>query len=103
MKRFDTGRADVTVEAKEENNFKDWCIERGLLALKLQLGTEKGFPDRTIMSPGGRICFIEMKKERGGVLSVHQRRWVNQLTQFGFSVKVCAGAEEAKREIEKWW
>ena len=32
----------------------------------------RGYFDRTIVLPGGRVGFAEVKKPRGGVISVHQ-------------------------------
>lgn len=44
-----------------------------------------GVPDRIVLLPGGRICFVETKRPRGGRLSKVQKKWREWLTRLGFS------------------
>ena len=68
-------------------------IESKLLALVKRHGgrCEKlfnlsfsGFPDRTILLPGGRIMFVETKRPKGGRYSALQNKWRDWLTALGF-------------------
>lgn len=61
-------------------------------------GVVKGIPDLFI--PAWRL-WVEMKKVKGGVVSEEQKSVINYLQGVGYSVIVCAGAEEAKRQIAK--
>jgi len=63
---------------------KESAVERELVAaVKLRGGIcekimcvgKRGFFDRLIILPGGRIIFCEIKRPRGGVLSPHQRQY----------------------------
>jgi hypothetical protein len=60
---------------------KENVIERALVARVRQLGGvadkvqvigRRGFCDRLIVLPGGRVIFVECKRPRGGRLSPHQ-------------------------------
>ena len=44
-----------------------------------------GFPDRTILLPGGRIIFVETKRPKGGRYSALQDKWRDWLHALGFS------------------
>lgn len=65
------------------------------MALKCE-GVCPGVPD--LMIPSLKV-FIEMKREKGGVLSKEQKEWIEYLNKNGYIVKVCNGCEEAKQFI----
>ena len=44
-----------------------------------------GFPDRTILLPGGKIMFVETKRPKGGRYSALQDKWRDWLHALGFS------------------
>lgn len=67
-----------------------------------RLGTSAGFPDYIVLFPHGRALFIEMKRQKGGRLSAEQREWIDALQARGFAAVVCAGFEEARKEVEKY-
>lgn len=46
--------------------------------------------------------FVEMKKEKGGVLSLKQNDWIPFLQQQGYAVSVCHGWIEAANAIENY-
>jgi hypothetical protein len=43
-----------------------------------------GVPDRIVLLPGGRICFVETKRPKGGELSALQKWWRDTLWKLGF-------------------
>jgi hypothetical protein len=67
----------------------------GGVALKLVLAGEKGFPDRTILLPGGVVLFVEVKEPNGGKVSEHQKRWIAKLHALGFAATVVCSVDEA--------
>lgn len=64
-------------------------------------GVKSGVPD--LFLPVARGCchglFIEMKRRRGGRLSVAQKLWLEALEKQGYAVAVCRGWDEAAQEI----
>jgi len=66
-------------------------------AMKMKMeGQSKGFPDLFI--PELKL-FIEMKRQKGGVLSQDQKDWIAYLNTIGYDAHVCKGAEAAKELI----
>jgi hypothetical protein len=47
---------------------------RGGIAEKVTVIGTRGFFDRLVVLPHGRILFVELKRPRGGKLSAHQKR-----------------------------
>jgi hypothetical protein len=45
----------------------------GGVAEKTTVLGARGFFDRLVVLPGGRVCFVECKKPRGGTISPHQK------------------------------
>lgn len=80
--------------AESEDGFVGWIIDlahhHGWLAAHFRpaqgrdgrwvtpMQGDKGFPD-VILARGGRIVFIEAKREKGGVVSPAQRAWLEEL------------------------
>jgi hypothetical protein len=55
-------------------------LAAGGLAEKVRVIGRRGFFDRLVILPGGRIYFVEVKRPRGGRLSPHQ---IWYMTAFG--------------------
>lgn len=84
------------------NGGKRYLLE----AVKLKRsGVRSGVPD--IMIPHARKSyhglFIEVKRERGGIISDSQRYWINALNKEGYLAVICNGFEEAKLVIEDYF
>lgn len=62
-----------------------------------QLGQVAGIPDLFI--PEWRL-FIEMKREKGGVVSKEQKAIIEYLRSVGYQVEVCKGHKQAIGVIE---
>jgi len=71
------------------------------LAMK-QEGVSKGFPDLFLPVPNSKFhgLFIEMKRQKGGMLSKEQKEWIDYLNSAGYQAVVCKGFLEAKEVIE---
>ena len=60
----------------------------------------RGVPDRIILLPGGRVRFVEMKREKGSRIDPLQEYWARVLRGLGFEAYIISNAEELKDAIE---
>ncbi len=60
-------------------------------------GYRKGFPDLFVYEP--RATFhglaIELKRDKGGRVSAHQRKWIEDLKRRGYMAAVCHGFDQS--------
>jgi hypothetical protein len=85
------------LESSIERAFRDWVKrDLGLKARKLVDQGEEGFPDRTIILPGGRIVCVEFKSETGH-LRPGQARRIAELQGLSVPVLVTSNLREAKQ------
>lgn len=80
-------------------------LRNALVAKKLKKeGVRSGVPDLFLAVPrkpyGG--LFIEMKRAKGGKLSLYQKDMIKRLEEAGYWCEVCHGFEAAKKVIEEW-
>ena len=70
------------------------------IALKAQ-GVKSGVPDMCLpVSRGGyHGLYIELKRQKGGVVSETQKSWITALAEQGYKAVVCRGADEAIEQI----
>ena len=54
-----------------------------------------GVPDRIILLPGGHVCFVELKDDRGR-LSALQKYWLDVLYDLGFMAVMVKGMDQAR-------
>ncbi|CAB4199767.1 VRR-NUC domain containing protein [uncultured Caudovirales phage] len=59
-------------------------------------GVCSGVPDLFI--PAWKL-WVEMKRQKGGVVSAEQKDWIAYLESVGYKTMVCKGAEDAKNKI----
>lgn len=70
-----------------------------------QMGLRPGFPDYIIIAgdPGSTQAFcIEMKIDKGGVLSPEQKIWIRDLTNANIPAYVAHGFDEAKEIVDRY-
>lgn len=48
----------------------------------------RGYFDRLVVLPGGRVFFVELKRPRGGRMTEHQRQYRDNYTALGAVVAV---------------
>ena len=65
----------------------------GGLALKFTSPGYAGVPDRLVLMPGGKMCFMELKAPGRKTRPLQVRR-IEQLRALGFKVYVVDGKEE---------
>lgn len=71
--------------------------------LKAQ-GVKAGIPDIFLPVPRGQHhgLYIEMKRRKGGRLSIEQSKMIGKLRGQGYRCEVCRGWEEARDVIEEY-
>lgn len=67
--------------------------QMGGLAYKFVSPGNSGVPDRIILMPGGKIYFVELKRE-GGQLTNLQKRQINRIRKLDCQVDVLHGMVE---------
>jgi hypothetical protein len=84
-----------------EKNVEDYLrseVERhGGVCLKLNPKGYKGIPDRLVILPGGWVCFVELKRPKGGVVSALQVWWLRRL----WSLKINARVASTKAQVDE--
>jgi hypothetical protein len=84
-----------------ESTVETYLVERvealGGVAEKVQVINRRGFFDRLVLLPGGRVIFCEVKRPRGGVLSPHQRQRIENYRALGAEVAVVKNRDEVDR------
>ena len=94
-------RRPTVTEQHLEHRFTDYAQRRGCVAFKLVLERARGFPDRTVLCPGGRVVFFEFKRPDGaGVLSRQQKRILKVLRGLGFTAHVCDDFDDACSQLD---
>lgn len=75
--------SEKTIEAK----LRETVRQRGGIALKILSQYHAGLPDRLVLLPGGRACFVELKST-GEKPRLLQRKAHSTLRALGFPVTV---------------
>lgn len=91
-------------EIKEEDietSFVKHAKTKGCRAYKLIFLAGRGFPDRTILCPGGRVFFIEFKR-KGKKLSPTQLPVKRTLESLGFEYYVCDTKGQAEQILNEF-
>lgn len=86
------------LESQVEQVFVDAMVTMGITTLKLNLVYNRGWPDRLIILPNGRVIFIELKRP-GGTLEPLQKHRHEQLENLGHDVKTFDDAKMAIRYV----
>jgi hypothetical protein len=64
---------------------------------KVQVIGRRGFFDRLVILPGGRIFFVEVKRPRGGRLSPHQIWYLREFDALDVAIAVVRNSEDITR------
>lgn len=94
-------RRKIITEVDIEDSFVKYAESKGCKAFKLVFLSGRGFPDRTILCPGGRIFFIEFKR-KGGKVSEHQKKVRKLLIDLGFYCHICDAKGQAEKILDGW-
>lgn len=71
----------------------------GGLCLKNEIPTYDGFPDRTVLLPGGLVYFVETKASKGKLSDI-QKLTIPELRALGLNVEVIYTYEEVDQFIK---
>ena len=83
----------------EKDIEKECCAHArslGIAALKLALIGLRGFPDRTLLVPQGKVIFVEFKRDSNCKLSPSQEKYKELLERLGFKYYVVYSLEQFK-------
>lgn len=74
------------------------------VAVLKRTGVKSGVPDMVlpVARRGYHGLYIELKRRKGGKVSVNQKMWLLQLEKQGYLTKVCHGADEAIALLESY-
>lgn len=85
-------------EKQVEAAFCRFANSLGCWPLKLKLNGLRGFPDRSILMPNGKIIFIEFKSPTGkGKVSPQQKAVLKKISDLKFPAYVIDDLEIAKQ------
>ena len=110
-------KSDIPLEKDEQKRLCKWLKDNKIghwangLGVKLDYdvkyiaslrsqGHYVGLPDMTILLGNGKVCYIELKRQKGGRVSEEQKKWIDYLNKNGYPAKVCNGCDEAIEFIE---
>ena len=89
------------LESDFESEVVEWAKTEGGRALKLKLDNERGFPDRTIILPGARIAFPELKRPKGSTKKYEQqKRMIAWLQSMGLPADFCSNLDDIEALFE---
>lgn len=91
----------MRLERDDEKLLIEAVQKKGGLCLKLNPSWYRGIPDRLVLLPGGKIHFLELKKDKANTkrkTKVHQDNWVKILSKIGFPCDKVIG----KQGVERW-
>lgn len=84
------------IEAKMRKKFKAGNV----IFIKFTSPSLTGVPDRIVITPQGKIIFVELKKD-GGVISARQKFVHKKLRGYHVDVRAVVGLREAMDFVEE--
>lgn len=110
-------KTDIPLEKDEQKRLCKWLKDNKIghwangLGVKLDYdvkyiaslksqGHYPGIVDMTILLGNGKVCYVELKRQKGGRISEEQKKWIDYLNKNGYPAKVCNGCDEAIEFIE---
>ena len=93
------GKIGLFTHSSNETYTKSWKIKNRNKAM----GVRAGMPDYLICLPAHKtLLFIEMKRVKGGTLTVEQKAWLKMLNECGVIALVAKGFDEANAILERY-
>lgn len=96
-RRRTTTKEALTTEDVIEEHLKVEVFKVRGKTLKIRL--MRGWPDRLVLLQGGRLCFFELKRPKGGKFEPLQERIHKMLRDMGFYVFVCKTKDEVDEAL----
>jgi len=91
-------KESIRREATVERSFRDRLRKTGCLVYKFVSPGNDGVPDRIVITPGGRVIFVELKTERGELSDI-QRYQIRRIRDHGQDVQVLYGKDDVDRFV----
>ncbi len=88
------------LEKEIERRMVQAVKERGGLCYKFVSPCNPGVPDRIIITPDGRVIFVELKTEIGRLANI-QKWQLNEMRKRGVDVRVAKGWPAVKALLEE--
>ena len=88
------------LESEIERRMVRLVRERGGLCYKFVSPSNPGVPDRIIITPEGRVVFVELKTEVGRLAGI-QKWQLSEMQKRGADVRVVKGWPAAKALVEE--
>lgn len=89
-------RRDNVREVSVEGELARLCRAAGGECFKLSAEHARGIPDRLVVLPHVPVCWVELKRPRGGRLSLSQRVQHEKLRRLGQRVELVTTCEQAR-------
>lgn len=83
---------NALLERDLERYFSMQCKKRGLMTLKLHVRFSRGWPDRVVLFPNGKLIWVELKRP-GGKPTPLQIKTIDQMQQYGQMVHIIDSKE----------
>jgi hypothetical protein len=84
-------------ESAIERELVDRVGHAGGRAEKVTVIGRRGFFDRLVLLPGGRVVFVECKRPRGGIVALHQREYAERYRALGVAVALIKNSADIDR------
>jgi len=75
-------------ESAVERELRLRVEEHGGECIKVRAIGRRGFFDRVVTLPGGRVVFVEVKRPKGGRVSLHQRQYHERFAELGIAIAI---------------
>lgn len=93
-------REAMKLEKEDERYLKDRVEKRGGLCYKFVSPGNKGVPDRIVITPSGRVCFVEMKSSSGAPSKL-QLWQIAELKRRNCDARILQGRDRIDRFLEE--
>jgi len=89
-------------ESQIETRLAQGVKAKGGMCIKFTSPGLPGVPDRIVLAPDGRICFVELKTEIGRLANI--QKWViGEMRKRGADVRVVKGPEAVKEFLREYF
>ncbi len=88
------------LEKEIERRMVKMVRERGGLCYKFVSPSNPGVPDRLIITPDGRVIFVEIKTDIGRLAKI-QKWQISEMQKRGADVRVVKGWDAVKKLVEE--
>lgn len=100
-KCYNVTKGSKMKESKVERRLVTKIKDIGGKAYKWESPGNAGVPDRIIITPAGKVIFVETKRPKGGVLSSRQKNQIRNLIKLKQDVRVITNYEQVDEFIKE--